>query len=93
MEQRRQRQESREAGQAAHQGLGLDLLPQDHLRVGRQRVLAGRRAPDDGQGSVRKGRREIELLAELCRNEGMEIAARGPAREQVRAVLPQPACT
>jgi len=80
---RRDREETGEAGQVAHQGLGLYLFPQVELSVGGESLAAVGSHPDHGQRAKAKRVVEVEVLAQLFGQEWMKLTTHGTAGEEV----------
>ena len=82
-------QEAGEAGQVAHQALGLDLFAQVHPGIRFQGLVASLGRPDDGQEAVAHGLVEVEGGAQLGGDEGVHGPVQGATGEQIDPRLPQ----
>jgi hypothetical protein len=89
VEEGRDQEEACETGEVPHRGLRLDLLPEIQAGVGRQRLPARRRGPDDGERPGGESRLEGEVRAELLGEERVHLETERAAGEKVRPLALQ----
>lgn len=86
------RSSRRVAADVSHQGLGLDLLPEVPVDVAPERarttfgVLV---CIDTGQSALREDTHQVEVSAELAREERVQVVQDDPPRQQVGVAAPE----